>query len=67
MNDDTEVTRIGRVAARVRLTEGQLYTVVLSFLAVALLLLTALPGAGERLSPSGTPTTVPTLDTGANP
>jgi hypothetical protein len=49
---------MGRAAARVRMTEGQLYTAVLAVLVALLLSLTGLPTA-ERVPTNGTDT--PTL------
>jgi hypothetical protein len=43
--EDRSHTVTGAIAHRLRMTEGQLYTVVLAFLFVALLLLTGLPNA----------------------
>jgi hypothetical protein len=51
MTDD-DTPRMARLAGRVGVSEGQLYTLILAVLAVALLLVTALPGAGERPAPS---------------
>jgi hypothetical protein len=51
--------RVDRLARRLHLTEGQLYTVVLTLLVVLLLLSSGLPGSGEapHLLPAGTVTT----------
>jgi hypothetical protein len=48
--------RIDRLARRVHMTEGQLYTVVLALVGVLLLLTSGLPGSGEApsVSPHGT-------------
>ena len=53
-------TIIGLVAAKWRMTEGQVYTVVLAALAVVLLTLTGLPNAHktDRSAPVVTETTV---------
>ena len=51
---------IARIAARLRITEGQLYTFVLALLAVTLVLLTGLPGAGNRVVPKDTQPTIST-------
>jgi hypothetical protein len=59
MHQDDDNGRVGRVARRLHLTEGQLYTVVLTLLGVLLLLSSGLPGSGEapHLLPAGTVTT----------
>ncbi|MDQ2648397.1 MAG: hypothetical protein M3Z03_02450 [Actinomycetota bacterium] len=51
--EDRSHTVLGAVANRVRMTEGQLYTVVLALLFVAALLLTGLPGAHKTESNDG--------------
>jgi hypothetical protein len=43
--DDRSHTVLGALARRLRMTEGQLYTVVIALLFAATLLLTGLPGA----------------------
>jgi hypothetical protein len=55
---EDEITVMGRIAKRLRMTEGQLYTAVLLVLSALLLSLTGLPTA-ER-TPSTDPG-VPTL------
>lgn len=57
-------TIVGLLAERLRMTEGQLYTVVLAALAVLLMTLTGLPNAhqnGNGITLSGSSTTVPTV------
>jgi hypothetical protein len=53
-----EPTVMGLLARRVDMTEGQLYTTIIVVLAVALLTLTGMPGAGRADDatpfPSGT-------------
>ncbi|HEY1831642.1 MAG TPA: hypothetical protein VGG38_15515 [Acidimicrobiales bacterium] len=55
------VSLMGVLAARIRMTEGQLYTVLIALLLALLLTLTGLPNAhkssGTPLAPSFTPTT----------
>jgi hypothetical protein len=60
MADETSIgtpTLAARVAARARMTEGQLYTLAICSVALLLLIATALPNAGERTveRPAATP------------
>ena len=50
--EDRSRTVSGALANRLKMTEGQLYTVVIALLFVAALLLTGLPGA-HRLDDNG--------------
>lgn len=56
---DEGVPRVERLARRLRMTEGQLYTVVFALLGLLLLLASGLPGSGETpsLAPAGVATT----------
>jgi hypothetical protein len=44
--------RVERLARRLRMSEGQLYTAVLTVLGVLLLVSSGLPGSGETPAPS---------------
>lgn len=59
LRPDREAPRVERFARRLRMTEGQLYTIVLVFLGVLLLLASGLPGSGETpsIAPTGIATT----------
>lgn len=49
----TEITRVNRFAARVRMTEGQLYTAALAVIVALLLTFTGLPNAHRRATGLG--------------
>lgn len=67
LEPEADATVAGLIAARVHMTEGQLYTAVLAVIVAVLLTLTGLPTAHEAARNHGSPAPAGTVSPSGQP